>query len=189
MTGLIKSAMTAAVALVLMFSGVGCCSDSDTIRFAINTKLDPSVKDADTQQWQPVTIELVGVTPTDYESWNTCDMDKYWRSDNPLNMHHDPLMLSAFTPQDGNTWTLDPKDPDHPEYAKMWDTWKEKGVMYIFVMSSYPRIGDNRPGAADSRRKIIPIQCKRWDPTPDSVTITVKSDGVTFNPSPKAEQH
>ena len=183
MTGPLRNLTTMILAVLLLTWGVGCCSDTDTISFRIDAHLDDSVKNPNTDTFDPVTVELVGVNPSGYETWNQYSMTQYFEN---VNSHDDPMVFRMSL---GNKRTDSEKAQTLIKEDPIWELWKKEGVTHIFVMSSYPRTGDDRPGSADARRKIIPILCKSWDNKPETVTITIKSDGVTFKPAPLPEKH
>jgi hypothetical protein len=178
MTYLSRNVLAVVFAGLLTTWSVGCCHDTDPLR--VDVQLNDSVRDNSTGQYPAVSVDLVGVNPSEYQKWSTYSMTKYWSVDNPYGAHRGDMVFQVSL-GDGLPKTLPDNDP-------IWQRWEKEGVTSIFVMSSFPKTGDDQTGSADSRRNIIPMECARWkDGKPKALTVMIKSDGVTLVPSPLPE--
>jgi hypothetical protein len=81
-----------------------------------------------------------------------------------------------FGPGNTAAKTLSKKD-------KMWDAWKARGAMHLFVLADVPGAQGDKPGSEDGRRLILPLDTARWSKT-STIQILVQRTRVSCTTPP-----
>lgn len=162
---------SAAVTLFLLTSGLGCACHG-TNQFNVTVAMDDSVRQ---QGVVPrVEIDLVGVNNSDASTWSEKSMTDYFTPGDALRNSADHYIMRLD--ESSLSQTLKITDPK-------WDDWKREGAVSLYILSSYPRAAD-ASGEADPRRRIIPLDCSRWDNVTD-IKVLLKSGGLSVQTPPK----
>jgi len=166
--------------VVLFSMTVGCQCKGEMHRFdLINVSLDKSLG---TSGIVPsVEVDVIGVSESDLQSWTDKPVTEFFapgsdaRSD--LAKYGWPFLLG----QDQQSRTLQVDD-------QLWDSWNKRKIMYLVLLSNYPRLDKGEAGEGDPRRRIIPLTCERWDKEKE-LRILVRHDKLEVEtpPLPKTQ--
>ncbi len=157
---------------VLLANTVGCACSGVMRQFNVTVAMDDSVKQ---QGITPrVEINMVAVNASDSPTWSEKSMTDYFTPGDALRNSADPYIMRLD--EKNQTQTLKITDPK-------WDAWKSQGATNLFIVADYPRAAD-ASGEADPRRRIIPLDCSRWDAETD-IKVILKSSGLSVQTPPK----
>jgi hypothetical protein len=148
-SGLVKAAV-----LVFVAVSVGCGARMG--QYDIKVAMDPAL--AALPGGAPsVTVNLVGVNETGMEQWNNKSMQEYWMPRDALRSDAEQkyAYVMQFGPGQPDVKVLKADDP-------MWAAWKAAGATHVFVLADLPGAFEARPGAADARRRVLPLDTRRW---------------------------
>ncbi len=141
--------------LLLVAATVGCMGMG---RFDLDVTLDHNAFQAELSTIPSVEVNFIAVNRTEYADWHNYSVNKYWMPDNPQR-------VSAARQQQAGIITFG----EQPPYRKMisrtnriWNKWKSKGSMHLIAVCNYPRTSTDKPGDADVRRIILPLEKQRW---------------------------
>lgn len=147
---LVKVAVLACVAV-----SVGC-SGPRMGKYDVRVAMDPVLVN------QPggapsVTVNLVGVNDAGLEQWNAKNMQEYWMPADAMRRDAQGYAhVMQFGPGDAGAKVLKNDDP-------IWDRWKNDSAMHLFVLADLPGSHESRPGGADARRLVLPLDTRRWN--------------------------
>jgi hypothetical protein len=144
------------LALLLLLAGLVGCSGMG--RFDLDVTLDHQAFQAELSTIPSVEVNFVAVNRTEFAVWHNYSINKYW-------MPEDPQRVSAA--RQGQTGVV--TFGEHPPFRQMisrtnpiWNVWRKKGSKHLIVMCNYPRTSEDKPGEADVRRIILPLEKQRW---------------------------
>jgi len=102
-----------------------------------------------------VTVDLIGVNPTDHDRWANQPMQGY--ADSQLRKDSVASIRSyRFSPSDTETKTLDSDD-------EIWDRWHARGATELFVLADIPGVRDEgSPTGSGATRLILPLDTSCW---------------------------
>lgn len=149
-SGLVKLAVLAFVAV-----SVGC-GGARMGQYDIRVAMDPAL--ARLPGGAPsVTVNLVGVNETGMELWNNKSMQEYWMPADALRRDAEQKFayVMQFGPGQPEVRVLESDDP-------MWARWREAGATHLFVLADLPGTYEVQPGSADARRRVLPLDTRRW---------------------------
>jgi hypothetical protein len=158
-------AVTAGVVLMGAASGCSSTKPGRAKAHTISVALDPSL------QGQRVLVDLIPVNPSQKRQWEEKSVTEYFGAS-------DPLRASA------RKMTIELSEPDKPQVLnrkdKMWQEWLSIGATEVFVLADLPNMGrgDDKPGEADARRRILPLDPKRWESGTKELRVLVKRGGL-----------
>ena len=141
--------LAAVVAAAAFASALAGCSN-----FNINTRVN------DDLAGKTVTVHVIGVNPSEMERWKMYSVTQYFRPG-------DPLRESAVAGGYARVLNFGPGEPNPQVLAKneeIWRKWHSRNGEYLVVLACLPGYGekDDKPGAADPRRLILPMQTSQW---------------------------
>jgi len=115
-----------------------------------------------------IEVDVIGVTEDEKPLWESYNLDKYWSPGDPRRKRAaEDKKTTIF--EKGNVFTVDKKDPQ-------WDRWLKQGVTELVIIAFLP--GKFEPGAADMRRRFLPLDRKAWDAKKDTLRIEIREDMV-----------
>jgi len=141
--------------LLLLLACVGCGGMG---RYDIVVTLDSGVFKSQLGSVPSVEANLVGVNDVEYPEWFRYSVTKYWEPD-------DPLRKTTYTKGYTSVLTFGEEQPARQILYRsnpIWNDWEAKGSRYLFILVNYPRVAQDQPGSADPRRRILPLEKKRW---------------------------
>lgn len=141
-TGLV--AMAAAAAAVMV--GAGC---SSVRPYPVRVTIDERIQNRSVQ------VDIVAVSEADYQTWEGYSMSQYWRYGDPWRRDADKFVM-RFGQDTPSQQTLAIDDP-------IWERWLKKGGTRLLVLGDLPEVIDDRSGAADPRRLVLPLMSGAWD--------------------------
>jgi hypothetical protein len=161
-----KMVLPAAFGLVLMMSSVGC----QTIARDVRVSLAPTLTQGGTPT---VTVHIVGVNPSDKESWDSQSMTNYWNGGAKDKFREDKVASGVvkvlqFSDKEGTQQELSSSDP-------IWKVWDNNGATLLYILSDMPRTAQDKPGNTDPRRRIFPLNRVT---NPPSIWIEVDRNGI-----------
>lgn len=158
----------------LVIGGCGCTPGMG--RYNVEVALDPSLADRAGGPPQ-VTVDLVGLNDTQVSAWTNKSMTAYWTPSDRMRAEARGVRHEmTFGPGNAGPKTLSKTDP-------IWETWKSRGAMHLFVLADLPGASGDQPGDADGRRKILPLDKCRWDK--DTIRFQVQSSQIECLTPPK----
>ena len=110
-------------------------------------------------QGKTVQVNVVGLTQSEYQQWHDYSMSQYWN-------HDDELRTSAieggyaearvFKAANCEPMVIKESDP-------IWrQQWNGRGAIHVLVLADLPGSHKDKPGNADARRLIFPLEKKWW---------------------------
>jgi len=158
-------ALSAGAVLIMGASGCSSTKPGRARAHTISVTLDPSL------QGQRVLVDLVPVNPSQKRQWEEKSVTEYFGAS-------DPLRASA------RKMTIELSEPDKPQVLnvkdKIWQDWLGIGATEVFVLADLPNMGraDDKPGDADARRRILPLDPHRWESGTKELRVVVKRGGL-----------
>jgi hypothetical protein len=149
---MIRPAMALGLVALAALAG-GCQSPPYTIDVGIDEK------DSRLSQ-QSIEVNVIGVSAAELPTWEQMSMNSYWQPGSTLRpgqeSHNETWRLMKFGEKDPRVQVVDKKD-------LIWRHWLgQRKVTHVVVLAYLPWITEDRPGDADQRRAILPLEGKRW---------------------------
>jgi hypothetical protein len=105
---------------------------------------------------QSIEVNLVGVSDTDFTRWEQMSMNNYWEPDNRMRTSAIKYVM-RFGDGHPKKQKLSLNDP-------IWKEWiNKRQANHLFVLAYLPWLQEDKPGDADPRRKILPLERGRWE--------------------------
>ncbi|MFB3891074.1 MAG: hypothetical protein ACE15C_03515 [Phycisphaerae bacterium] len=123
--------------------------------FDVTVTFDPSFRDS-AGQVPSVEVHIFAANDTEKEVWNTMSMTNYWK---PGSKERESAKDSVYVMKFGQGL---PAEQVLKEEDPQWDRWLAKGPRTLFVMAYLPGVLDDRPGSADPRRLVLPMEKLKW---------------------------
>lgn len=137
-------------------AAIGCAGGPRMGRYDVVVSMDPALVN-EPGGAPSVTVNLVGVNDAEAEKWNAKNMNEYWTPNDPLRQDAASYAhVMQFGPGRSEPKTLSKDDP-------IWNTWSNSGAMHLFVLADLPGSHEARPGSADARRLVLPLDRRRWE--------------------------
>jgi hypothetical protein len=121
---------------------------------------------------QRVPVDLVGVNANQRSQWEQKSVTEYWGDADPMRRSARKHTLEFNQP--GQTHKL-------AEADDIWQRWLvEGGAGSVFVIADIPGMGrpNDAPGAADPRRRILPLNPKAWEKGTDELKVIITRGGL-----------
>jgi hypothetical protein len=179
MGSICRKCIWTAFLLMVAAVGTGCCMPPyDPKPFDVGVKLSDQSRDANAAL--TVKVDLIGVNDTELERLRTKSMDEYWSGNDQTRESADKVVIELRQEHPGVQMLQ-----SDPTWKSVLERWQSRGVVWMVVLSNYPRVGtvENKPGDEDPRRRILPLRCNRWNGTPD-IKIRVSRDGLVVDTPP-----
>lgn len=164
----------------------GCHCSGEMKRFNITATLPPTLRNS-AGVLPSVEVDLIGVGPNELQAWSDENISQYF---SPVSDVRNAATASGMRRGLllGQAHPSDELPMDRKDVKAMWDVWKDHKVMYLVILSNYPRLDTDQPGEKDPRRRIVPLDCARWD-NEKTLTITVRpNSGLSVEPAPPRPQ-
>lgn len=161
----LRLSLVALVGVLLATAGCSTTKPGKAKAQTITVALDPSL------QGQRVLVDLIAVNPSQKRQWEEKSVTDYFGA-------ADDLRTSA------RKVTFDLGEVDKPQTLsakdKIWNEWLAIGANEVFVLADLPNLGrkDDRPGEADARRRILPLDGNRWEKGTKELRVVVKRGGL-----------
>lgn len=156
----------------------GCESGPSMGRYTIEVSLDSALASRPGGPPQ-ITVDLVGLNDTQVPAWTAKSMTAYWTPNDAMRLEaKDYRSEMTFGPGNAETKKL-------ARDAGVWDTWKSRGAMHLYVLAALPGARGDRPGAEDGRRVILPLDKRRWKK--DTIRIVVQNSQLDCVTPPEPE--
>ncbi len=143
---------------------------------------DPKLKDEDGTV-RSIEVNLVAVNDTEKPVWEQVSMSEYWE---PGNAIRDSAAKHVMTFGQGF-----PKTQVLKKKNAIWRTWlRERQAKHLFILADLPWIQQDKPGDADPRRLILPLEVGKWEWYlwgADTIKIQVSAGGLTSLRQPKKQ--
>ncbi len=122
---------------------------------------------------QRIEVHMVAPNPHEHDYWAERSVTEYWDNpDNAADIHR-----MSFSPGQPNPQQLASGEP-------IWDVWlKGNQAEHLFVLASLPGKPD-RPGSADARRLILPLDREQWSGS-QAIPIWVTKDSIRIGRPPR----
>lgn len=146
----------------------------ETAKYDIEVSLDPALERSS------VLVDLVGINAASLPRWESYSMSEYWKRDDPNNMRRDAERKTLdFAAGNPTTQTLKMSDPQ-------WNQWiASNGVTHVAVLALLPGIDADKPGNADPRRQVVPLDRSCWPKKTQKLVVLVKQSGVVIQTPPR----
>jgi hypothetical protein len=99
-----------------------------------------------------ITVDLIGITPSEKSGWEGYSMDKYWQDPQDLRRKDADKITQLL--ELNKPWVVPRDDP-------MWQRWLSRGATELMVLADLP--GHWPAGVADPRRKFFTLNKKAWN--------------------------
>lgn len=171
----------AAVAVLVgtMLAGCGC-----NLPRAMKVGLDPSVRDA-SGGWPALQVDMVPLRASDRAAWESLSINNYFKPGTPENENRKNQAglgkIKQLNFSGGDAQVIPANDP---VFKDMKADGKNAAGWSLLVITNLPGARQDKPGTADPRRQIYPLDCKAIK----SVTqfdVKVHSQGVRIDPTGK----
>lgn len=161
----------------LLIPALGGCGCSPSMgKFNVEVALDPSLSERAGGPPQ-ITVDLVGLNDTQVAAWTGKSMTQYWTPNDRLRVEAKSYQHEmSFGPGNASPKTLSKSDP-------IWEVWKSRQAMHLFVLADLPGAAGDQPGDADGRRKMLPLDKCRWEK--DTIRFVVQSSQIECLTPPK----
>lgn len=164
------------IAVAASLLAVGCSSSPRMGRFDVVVAMDPELAGRPGGAPQ-VVVDLIAVNDTEMAAWSSMSMTEYWKPGGALRAESKQYRFEMpFGP--GNT-----ADKKLGRKDGIWQVWKDRGALHLFVLADLPGASGDRPGAEDGRRLILPLDQARWTKT-DTIQIVVQRTRAVCNTPP-----
>ena len=132
---------------------------------AITVVMDSSL------QGQRVLVDLVGVNPSQKRQWEEKSMTEYWGSNDALRSSTRKITFEFSAPD---------KPQGIGEKDAIWKDWLGAGATEVLVLADIPNLGrrDDKPGDADARRRVLPLDPKKWAKKTKELRVVLKRGGL-----------
>ncbi len=140
---------------LLVLAIAGCAGMG---RFDVDVTVDRAGFKSGVGAVPSIEVNLVGVNNVEFPKWNTKSMTEYWEPDDPLRtgtVNRGFAYVMTFGEEQPVRQVLSRRHP-------VWSQWAANGAENLFVLVNYPRVAKDQAGNADPRRKILPLERKRW---------------------------
>jgi len=142
----------------------GCATTPQPRAFTVKVNLDPSLAGSSLQ------VDLVGANPvSDLAKLQAYPVSEYWKPGDALR-RDSPKVTLAFGQGRAASQVLDTNDP-------IWKQWLQTGAQDLVVLVDLPGVAADKPGAADPRRLVLPLDANQWGKT-DSLEILIQESGA-----------
>ncbi len=155
------------IVLVAVCFFLASCNSVDPAKsFAVRFQLDPALAGNSIQ------IDVIGVSSTaDLPKWEYYSISDYWKAGDAMRRDATKVVMN-FGPGQEPVQTLLIND-------KIWDNWLSTGADHLVIVAHL--LGSSfvdRPGNADSRRLILPLNGKSWGKDTNEIQILVQASGL-----------
>ena len=114
-----------------------------------------------------IEVDLIGITASEIPAWESMNVDKYLAPGSQLRKDADKITVNLKM---GPQLVLSNTDPK-------WSGWLNRGVDHLLIIANLP--GQWQAGAADFRRKIIPLDKRAWQTKNDTLEFQVKDTEIS----------
>ena len=162
--------------IIALMVGVGCKSEPSMGQYDVVVSLDQSLIRAD-KTFPTMEVDLVGVNAdAGGDRLSHYSMSDYFTPGDTMRAGASRMTMVFRSNEKATTQTLKHDD-------KIWKTWKDSGVMQLYVLAFLPGVHKDADGSDDARRLIIPLDKRRWDIS--KLQLNIKASGVRLLQSPK----
>jgi len=134
-----------------------------------------------------IQVDLVGINDAEYRQASSMGLNEFWAVDSPVRMTWERKGYAHVK-------TFGEEQPTRQVLYRrhhVWNDWEAKGSRFLFVLVNYPRGKvDDKEGDADVRRKILPLERRRWKNYfwgKRVIWIEVTPSGLIVHTPPKPE--
>jgi len=139
--------------------------------YYFNVVLDESLEGASVQ------VDVIGVSRDERDLYANKSVTEYFEPGDSLRQSavKESLIFGRHT---SSLQSISASDP-------IWSRWiEERGAEYVVFLADVPGLKEDKPGNADSRRLILPLDKAKWDERPEIITIEVSSEDILSDPGP-----
>jgi hypothetical protein len=156
--------------IACLFSAVvllaGCATLPKPQAYNIKVVLDPSMVGRSFQ------VDLIGANKvSDLPKWESYSVTEFWQPDNVVRRDARKATLQ-FGRGRPDTQVFPANDP-------RWTEWLSTGALYLVVIADLPGSWTDRPGNADPRRVILPLDKAEWGKA-DTIEFRIQSSGISL---------
>lgn len=173
MNRMLRNVLSLCVMSVAALLSVGCSSTPTMERHDVIVALADDVSaGSDTY-----TVYLTGVAGDDasYGKMFSTSVDDFIRKDDLRKLS--PTVTYTLNKENSSPKTL-------PASDKIWDEWKNAGVMHLFVIADLPEAPADRSPTGDTRRVIIPL-ASNYEDRAKALKVTLRRSAIDYGPKPK----
>ena len=163
------------VAAAFTFAGCSSCKpgkQGPLGKYNVQIRLDDALKQGS------VLVDVVGVNAGTLPRWETYSMSKYWQHSDPMRVSADKLVFDFSSGKDGVQILA--------ATNAIWNSWKAKGVSHILLLADLPGGPADKPGVADARRQMLPLDKCYWPGGTKKLMVVVKQSGLEIESLPRA---
>jgi hypothetical protein len=166
-------------ALLIAWAALGSgCSSVHYGKYNVNVAMDPSMRDAGSQQLPSVTVDVLAVNENDTGLWQGKSATKWFSGLDKERQDSSGWTYSMnFNNQNPGPLMLKKNDP-------IWDKPEWKSATWLAVMA-------NIPGADDQKKVLLlPRRTDMWASGTQQIDIVIQSSGLKLNTqrvTPKAD--
>ena len=153
--------------------GQGCAKGPEMAERNVMVTLDDSLARA-----TAVEVNLIGANATEYARLTNRPVEDYWRDVATERAPADRFIMKLSGSD--RSRTLSKADP-------VWQKWREKGAMHLFIIAFIPGINASGVGDTDPRRVILPLDKNRWKDLVD-IRVIVSQSGLSVPTQPEPEK-
>jgi hypothetical protein len=118
-------------------------------------------------------VDLIGANKvSDLPKWESYSVNEYWQPENVVRRDARKATLE-FGRGRPDTQVFASTDP-------RWSEWLATGALYLVVIADLPGSWTDRPGNADPRRVILPLDKVEWGKNTDTIEFRIQSSGVSL---------
>ena len=141
-------------------------------KYHVQIRLDEALKQGS------VLVDVVGVNAGTLPRWESYSMSKYWQHSDPMRVSADKLVFDFSSGKEG-TQSLGVTNA-------VWNSWKAKGVSHLLLLADLPGGPADKPGIADARRQMLPLDKCYWPGGTKKLMVVVKPSGIEIETLPRA---
>ena len=131
--------------VIVLVVAVGC----NSVRpYPVRVTIDDRIQNRSVQ------VDIVAVSEADYQTWEGYSMSQYWRYGDPWRRDAEKFVMRFGQDSQGQQ-TLAIDDP-------IWKRWLAKGGTRLLILGDLPEVIEDKPGAADPRRLVVPLHSGAW---------------------------
>jgi hypothetical protein len=162
-----RSLLLTACLIGASFLLVSCATLPKPQAYTIKVVLDPSIVGTSFQ------VDLIGANKvSDLPKWESYSVNEYWQPENVVrrDARKATLQFGRGRPESQVFSATDAR----------WSEWLGTGALYLVVIADLPGSWTDRPGNADPRRVILPLDKAEWVKGTETIEFRIQASGVSL---------
>jgi hypothetical protein len=143
----------------------GCATAPKPQAYSIKVELDPALAGTSLQ------VDVMGANKvSDLPKWESYSVTEYWQPGNVArrDARKATMQFGRGRPESQILAANDPR----------WSEWMNTGAQYLVILADLPGSWTDRPGNADPRRVILPLDKSEWVKGTGTIEFVIQQSGI-----------